>query len=82
MTYEDAKRLRRSMKNPWLTLAIERITERGYMWKHEFTLTVMEYNGADEHYGNPACPECGRRMWYRSTVGTVVCPSCHHVGRS
>lgn len=75
MNYEQAKAKRRANKNPWLTLAIDRITGGGLEWMQEFTLTVMEYDGADK----PArtCPYCGHQMWYRSTVGSIVCPECH-----
>lgn len=75
MTYEQAKQLRRTMHNPWLTLAIDRITGGGLTWMNEFTLTVMEYVG---HDGVSTCPKCGRKsFWYRSTVGTHVCTECH-----
>lgn len=75
MTYEQVKAKRRANRNPWLTLAIDRIAERGAAWRSEFILTLTEYDGHDQP--EAVCPHCGGEMWYRGSVGTIICTSCH-----
>ena len=74
LTYNDAKALRRTIRNPWLTLDIDRAfqySERGTA-RSEFILTVLAYVGCAE----PIPCECGKTAHYRATVGCVICPSC------
>lgn len=74
MTYAQAKAIRRTIRNPWLTVALDRVAqfcERG-TFQQEFILTVNEYASVREYHLPFRC-ECGGEVHWRASIGGFKC---------
>lgn len=81
-SYDDAKAVRRAIKNPWLAEALDRVFAYSAPGtsRQEFIITVNEYVAFFD-YCKPFRCECGGEVHIKASVGLYKCTGCGSLWR-
>jgi hypothetical protein len=85
ISYDEAKKIRRTIRNPWLTVALDRVmafSDNAHERRQEFTMTVLEYVHARDNGLLPFRCECGGEVHYRPSTCGYKCVGCNALYRS